>query len=134
MLVFTMFVPHRCLHKPNGSVTLEATGSLEYSAPGALFVRFDRSRAISSKMNTYKNCLLSGVECALTKLHDLKLFGMNTCRKTRAPLGRAKVYPLPRKGYPQDALFAGNKVKLLRVNKVGGRPVTERPFFCSGRL
>src|SRR6266699_466662 len=108
MLVFTMFVPHRCLHKPNGSVTLEATGSLEYSAPGALFLRFDRSRAISSKMNT--------------------------CRKTGAPLGRAKVYPLPRKGYPQDALFAGNKVELLRVNKVGGRPVTERPFFCSGRL
>src|SRR6266566_3115446 len=72
MLVFTMFAAHGCIHKPNGSVTLGTTGTLEYSAPGALFVRFDRSRAISSKMNTYKNCLLSGVECALTKLHDLK--------------------------------------------------------------
>jgi len=52
MLAFAMFAPHWCLHKPNASVTLETSGSLEYSAPGALFVRFDRSRAISSKMNT----------------------------------------------------------------------------------
>src|SRR5712691_7551373 len=116
-----MFAPHWCLRKPNGSVTLETTGSLEYSARGALFLRFDPSRAISSKMNTYANCVC-------------KLRRMNTCRKTRAPLGRTRVYPLPRKGYPQDALFAANTVELLSVNKVGGRSVTKRPFFCSGRL
>jgi hypothetical protein len=62
----------------------------------------------------------------------MKSFKMNTCRKMRrgtpreqatAGLSNAKkavaitglfAVNLPRKGYPQDALFA--------VNKVGGRP------------
>jgi hypothetical protein len=38
-----------------------------------------------------------------------------------------------RKGYPQDALFAGNKVELRGANKVGGAR-TRRELFCSGRL
>jgi len=38
-----------------------------------------------------------------------------------------------RKGYPRDALFAGNKVELRGANKVGGAR-TRRELFCSGRL
>jgi hypothetical protein len=56
------------------------------------------------KMNTYK-------------IAELKVFRMNTCINTGAPVGRAKIYLLPRKGHQQDALFAVNRAELLRVNK-----------------
>src|SRR5689334_22484306 len=39
----------------------------------------------------------------------------------------AKVYPPPRKGYPQDALFAGNNDELSPVKKVR----SERASFCA---
>jgi hypothetical protein len=48
---------------------------------------------------------------------------MNTCKKKWGPSGARKSLPLPRKGYPQDALFAASKVELLRVNKDVGYPV-----------
>src|SRR6266566_6624735 len=107
MLVFTMFVPHRCLHKPNGSVTLEATGSLEYSAPGALFLRFDRSRAISSKMNTYNNCLLKRRRMCTYKITRLKALWNEHLQKNWGTSGARKSLPSSAKRLPAGCAFRG---------------------------
>src|ERR1700736_2212986 len=50
-------------------------------------------------------------------LPDLRL----PCSPGRAVLPR-NVYHPPREGYPQDALFAGNKVELSPFSKVRFRP------------
>ena len=53
-----------------------------------------------------------------TLLPRKSLFVANVSPPQKGYLLRRNVYLLPRKGYPQDALFAGKKVELSAVNKV----------------
>src|SRR2546428_8958188 len=49
----------------------------------------------------------------------------SNCLRRNVYLLAANLYLLPRKGYPQDALFAGNTVELRGINKVEFSPLNK---------